>query len=123
MLQYQKSPSLRSADAVDRVDRIGSSADHFSIYLGICVAALPRSRRRRGIAIVLGVMYLLTATPSYTASASMIIDTNKIQLFQQQSMFNDFPMDAGAVESQVEVLKSEIHRFSRYQAAASDGRS
>ena len=107
MLQYQKSPSLRSAETVDRVDRIGGSADTFQTILEFV------SRRYRevgvavAIAIVLGVIYLLTATPSYTASASMIIDTNKIQLFQQQSMFNDFPMDSGAVESQVEVLKSE----------------
>ena len=37
----------------------------------------------------------------------MLIDTKKVQLFQQQSMFNDLPIDASTVESQVEILKSE----------------
>ena len=83
MLQYQKSSSLRSAESVDRGDRTGGSADSFQSILEFV------SRRYRevgvavAIAIVLGIIYLLTATPSYTASASMIIDTNKIQLFQQ----------------------------------------
>ena len=37
----------------------------------------------------------------------MLIDTKKVQLFQQQSMFSDMPIDASTVESQVEILKSE----------------
>ena len=59
------------------------------------------------ITIAMGVIYLLTAPPSFTATATMLIDTKKIQLFQQQSMFNDIPIDASSVESQVEILKSE----------------
>jgi succinoglycan biosynthesis transport protein ExoP len=37
----------------------------------------------------------------------MIIDTRKIQLFQQQSVLGDVPVDSATVESQVEILKSE----------------
>ena len=37
----------------------------------------------------------------------MIIDTKKGQLFQQQSAVSDLPIDASAVESQVEIIKSE----------------
>ena len=108
MLQYQKSSPLRSADGVDDVDRTASATISLQSILDFA------SRRYRevgialGIGLLLGIIYLLTATPSYTASASMIIDTNKVQLFQQQqSMFNNLPMDASAVDSQVEVLKSE----------------
>jgi polysaccharide biosynthesis transport protein len=104
MLQYQSPPPLRSVDSVGGPQ--GSSETFQSIldfifrrYREIAIAV--------GIAIVLGLIYLLTATPSYTATASMLIDSNKIQLFQQQSMFSNVPMDMGAVESQVEVLKSE----------------
>jgi succinoglycan biosynthesis transport protein ExoP len=59
------------------------------------------------IAVALGFIYILTTPPMYTATASLMIDTKKVQLFQQQSMFSDMPMDAGRVESQVEILKSE----------------
>ena len=41
------------------------------------------------------------------ATASLLIDTKKVQLFQQQSMFSEMPIDAGMVDSQVEILKSE----------------
>ncbi len=52
-------------------------------------------------------VYLVTAPPSYTAEAQMIIDTRKLQPFQQQSTLNDVAMDSATVDSQVEILKSE----------------
>ena len=36
-----------------------------------------------------------------------MIDTRKVQIFQQQSILGDIPIDTAQVESQVEVLKSE----------------
>lgn len=59
------------------------------------------------VVVGLAAVYLLTAAPRYTAEARMIIDTRKGQLFQQQSIIADSPIDAVAVESQVEILKSE----------------
>ena len=59
------------------------------------------------IVVTMGFIYLLTTPSSYTATATMLIDTKKVQLFQQQSMFSEMPIDAGSIESQVEILKSE----------------
>ena len=53
------------------------------------------------------ILYLVITPASYTAVTTLIIDTRKVQLFQQQSLFNDTPVDAGTVETQVEILKSE----------------
>jgi polysaccharide biosynthesis transport protein len=56
---------------------------------------------------LLGVVYLMTTPPFFTAYARMLIDTRKQQvMFPQQPMTWDY-MEAAAVESQVEVLKSE----------------
>jgi succinoglycan biosynthesis transport protein ExoP len=55
----------------------------------------------------IGAIYLVITPPSFTAQATMIIDTRKVQLFQQQSLIGDVPIDAGAVDSQVEILRSE----------------
>jgi succinoglycan biosynthesis transport protein ExoP len=55
----------------------------------------------------LGVIYLMTARPSFTAQAQLMIDARKVQIFQQQSILGDIPIDTAQVESQVEVLKSE----------------
>jgi succinoglycan biosynthesis transport protein ExoP len=55
----------------------------------------------------LGAVYLFTTPPSFTAQAMMIIDSRKVQLFQQQSVLGDIGVDSATVESQVEILKSD----------------
>ena len=61
------------------------------------------------LGIVLGVVYLINTPPSYTAKADLIIDSRKVNLLpvQQQAIMGDFPLDDAAVDSQIEVLKSE----------------
>ena len=59
------------------------------------------------VTLGLGVLYLFNAKPVYTATASLIIDSRKNQLFQQQSVLGDIPIDSSSVESQVQILKSE----------------
>ena len=59
------------------------------------------------LALVLGVTYLVTARPSFTAHAQLLIDGHKLNIFQQRSVLGDVPIDTARVESQVEVLKSE----------------
>ena len=56
---------------------------------------------------MVGIAYLITTPPSFSAFAKMIIDTRKVQLFQQQSVMGDLGIDSAAVESQVEILKSQ----------------
>ena len=59
------------------------------------------------LATALGAIYVMTARPMYDAQAQLMIDARKVQLFQQQSVLGDIPVDTAQVESQVEVLKSE----------------
>ena len=59
------------------------------------------------ITMAIGLVYVFTTPPSFTAKTALLIDNKKVQLFQQQSMFNDLPIDSSSVESQVEILKSE----------------
>src|SRR5689334_17730503 len=59
------------------------------------------------LTLALAAIYLITATPSYTAQAQLLIDARKLQVFQKESVLGDIPIDASQVESQVEILKSE----------------
>src|SRR5438270_2055029 len=59
------------------------------------------------ITTMLGIVYLITTPPSFSAFAKMIIDTRKVQLFQQQSVMGDLGIDSAVVDSQVEILKSQ----------------
>jgi succinoglycan biosynthesis transport protein ExoP len=53
--------------------------------------------------------YLLTAPARYTGHAVMIMDTHKIQPFQQQQTapIVDTPIDSATVDTQLEILKSD----------------
>jgi polysaccharide biosynthesis transport protein len=59
------------------------------------------------LTMALGVIYLRTTPPQYTANATMVMDTRKGQFFQQQSILADAPNDNAGIESQVLVLQSE----------------
>jgi polysaccharide biosynthesis transport protein len=107
MLQTDKTITNERADG-ERIARSAlPSADTFKAtvdfirrrYLVIAFAT--------AIAIALGLVYLITAAPKFTATSTMMIDTKKVQLFGQQSIFSELPVDTSAVESQVEILKSE----------------
>jgi succinoglycan biosynthesis transport protein ExoP len=104
MLQTEQSQSLRNLDAAAETR---ASPDPFQSTLEF----LRRQYRVIALAtlliIALAAVYVLTARPSYTASAMLMIDSKRVQLFQPQSMFSDLPVDASTVESQVEVLKSD----------------
>src|ERR1700761_8440759 len=56
--------------------------------------------------VFLGLVYLFTAPPSYTAHTMLLIDSSKLRILQQQPL-GDVPIDTAQVETQVEILKSE----------------
>ncbi len=57
----------------------------------------------------LGSVYLFTAQERYTANAMLLIDTGKMRVLQQQqAAFGEAPLDTTQVDTQVEILKSDI---------------
>jgi polysaccharide biosynthesis transport protein len=72
------------------------------------------ARRRFGVFVLVfslcvmcGAIYLYITPPKFLAQSSLLIDTRKAQLFQQQSVVGDATVDSVTVDSQIEVLKSE----------------
>ena len=56
----------------------------------------------------LGATSFLRATPPYTATATLLIDTHKIEVLQQSAVSDGLPIGAvGAMESQIELLRSD----------------
>jgi succinoglycan biosynthesis transport protein ExoP len=58
-------------------------------------------------AIAVAIAYLLVTPPRFLGKSQLLLDTRRIQLFQQQSVLSDTNFDVPAVESQIEILKSE----------------
>jgi succinoglycan biosynthesis transport protein ExoP len=59
------------------------------------------------VTMVCGFVYLFTAPARYAAKATMIIDTRKVQVFQQQSILGDVAIDSAAIDTQMELVKSD----------------
>ena len=56
----------------------------------------------------LSLLIYLKAAPPYTATATLLVDTHKIDILQQFAVSSEMPIGAmGAMESQIELLKSE----------------
>ncbi|WP_407117222.1 polysaccharide biosynthesis tyrosine autokinase [Bradyrhizobium sp. LMG 9283] len=104
MLQVNKPSSEINRD-YDEVE--SSPAQTLTSYVEIVRRQFPTMVAIVSACVILALLYLFTAAPLFTSTASMVIDTRKVQLFQQQSVLGDIAIDSATVETQVEILKSE----------------
>jgi succinoglycan biosynthesis transport protein ExoP len=65
----------------------------------ICVTAL--------VCGLVGAAYLKLTPKLYTANAKVLIDTRKLDLFRAQAVIEDPTINTAAVESQIQILKSD----------------
>jgi polysaccharide biosynthesis transport protein len=101
----QQLPNFRGQPAGSKEGSVAELVDfasgflrrRFLLILAILLAVVP-----------IGEYLALKLVPAYFAStATIIIDTRKYQIFQHTTMVGDTMIDAAAVESQLEILKSE----------------
>ncbi|MEY9986007.1 succinoglycan biosynthesis transport protein ExoP [Bradyrhizobium yuanmingense] len=104
MLQVNKPTSEINRDFAESD---GSASQTLTSYLDIVRRQFPTMVAIVSACVILALLYLFTAAPLFTSTASMVIDTRKVQLFQQQSVLGDIAVDSATVETQVEILKSE----------------
>src|SRR5215471_9007662 len=111
MFQTLKTPTLIDRGA--QTPAPGQGFDHLSLdeLFKIFTSFLHRQYRVIVVAflsmVALAAVYLFTTPPSFTAIAKLLIDSRKVQLFQQQSVLGETPADPSSVDSQVEILLSE----------------
>ncbi|MBR1329077.1 polysaccharide biosynthesis tyrosine autokinase [Bradyrhizobium ottawaense] len=104
MLQVNKPTSEINRDFTEAD---GSPSQTLTSYLDIVRRQFPTMVAIVSACVILALLYLFTAAPLFTSTVSMVIDTRKVQLFQQQSVLGDIAIDSATVETQVEILKSE----------------
>jgi succinoglycan biosynthesis transport protein ExoP len=101
MLQINKAPKINESD------EHSSNAPGYLVLLGFVRRQLWVIAGVTLLSLTAGILYLINTPPSFTAQATMIIDTRKSNVFQQQAIIGDIQVDSATVESQVEVLRSE----------------
>lgn len=104
MLQVNKPSSEINRDYAEVES---SPAQTLTSYVEIITRQFPTIIAIVSACVIVALLYLFTAAPQFTSTASMVIDTRKVQLFQQQSVLGDIAVDSATVETQVEILKSE----------------
>jgi polysaccharide biosynthesis transport protein len=106
MLQIDRLQSVaeHSAPASD----VASPAELYAAYAAFLRRQFPAITLVISVVLALAAVYLLTTPARYTGKAELVIDSHKLNLFQQQNpMGVDAPVDTSIVDSQVEILKSE----------------
>src|SRR6516225_6517830 len=78
----------------------------FRIFTGFLYRQYPVIGVAFLLIMALAAVYLFTTPPSFTAVAKLMIDSRKVQPFQQQ-MIGDISPESWSVDSQIEVLQSE----------------
>ena len=91
----------------DRAPEYLSPAELFKIFTGFVFRQYPVVVLNFLVMMAFAFVYLFTTPPSFTAEAKLMIDTRKVQLFQQQSVLGDIPPDPWSIDTQVEILQSE----------------
>jgi succinoglycan biosynthesis transport protein ExoP len=108
MLEVSKNYSSVSPEFGYGAEPPPSPADYLSIATGVLRRQWPVIAICLTLTVAAAVFYYLRATPMYKATATVSLDTRKFQLFQQPSSLGEVSIDSSAaVESQVEILKSE----------------
>src|SRR5690242_9403254 len=60
-----------------------------------------------GVALAICLVYLVTATPMYTANTRILMDTRQTQVLDKDNGTNNALIDPGFVDSQVEIITSD----------------
>lgn len=103
MLQINKRPPAGR----DAENRGSSLIDALHNYITMLRRQMPIVAVVMICSVALAALYLLNTPPRFTATGTMVIDTRRLQLLQQQSVLSDIQIDASTVQTQVEVLKSD----------------
>lgn len=104
MLQTDKARSIVEQEALD----IASLQELYKSFVAFVRRQFPVITFIFLLVLALAALYIFTTPPRYTGEAVLLIDTHKLNLFQQQNPLSvDLPIDTAMVDSQVEILKSE----------------
>ncbi len=85
-----------------------SAAESFAYALGVVRRQIFVVLLFSMLGAALGVAVFFKAGPTYTATATLLVDTHTIEILQQPAVSTEMPIGAmGAMESQIELLKSD----------------
>jgi succinoglycan biosynthesis transport protein ExoP len=108
MLQTPTKPRPLAETTGTGIPGFESPAEMFRMATGFLRRQYPVLLLALALAMGVGIAYVMKTPPSYTAEAKLLIDTRKLQPFQQQeASAGEGVPDTAWIDSQVEILWSE----------------
>lgn len=103
MYQPREQFHLQERSALD----LAGSALSLERIIGILRRQWPVIAGVAGVAVAICLVYLLTATPMYTANTRILMDTRQTQVLDKDNGTPSALIDPGFVDSQVEIITSD----------------
>jgi succinoglycan biosynthesis transport protein ExoP len=108
MLDAKRGAYLLPSDLAPRAEHEPSAAETMARALGIVRRQIFLVLAFALLGLTLGAIYVLRSAPKYTATATLLADTRKIDLVQQPTVYNEASIQSiGEMETQVELLRSD----------------
>ena len=60
-----------------------------------------------GLGLGLGLAYTKDMPPTFSTETSLLVEARKVQVFSNASIYDDAPLDASGIETQIEILRSD----------------
>ncbi|MGH6811194.1 MAG: GNVR domain-containing protein [Methylocella sp.] len=93
---YDAYPAVEEESALSVIDALGFLRRQRFVIAGIFL-----------LTVALALIYCFTAVPKYTGTAFVMIDSRKVKLLEKESIRGEGAMDSPAIDSQLEVIKSD----------------
>lgn len=103
MYQPREQFHLQERSALD----LAGSSLSLERIIGILRRQWPVIAAVAGVAVAICLVYLLTATPMYTANTRILMDTRQTQVLDKDNGTPNALIDPGFVDSQVEIITSD----------------
>lgn len=108
MLDTKNLPNLLPSEMAPMAADEPSASELFTHALGVVRRQILLVLVLALLGTALGAAFFVEAPQKYTATATLLINTRKMEIFQQPAVSDELPMQSiGAVESQVELLRSD----------------
>lgn len=108
MLDPKTGPNLLAAQVAPLEAEGPSTAEMIANVLGVVRRQIVLVLALTFLGAALAAVFLLESEPQFVATTTLLINTHKIEIFQQPAVADELPLQAmGAVESQVELLRSD----------------
>ena len=107
----ETSKPLTDVGRDEAIGAFASPAERYSSFISFIRRQFPVIAYIVALVLAVAIVYLLTTPPRFTAQATVIIDTHKVQLFQKEFVLEICPSIARRLKAKWSLLSRSTSHF------------